>query len=255
MINEAVLWGRLFRLERSEQGFFGTENLHGAGRVLRQVHQRASLRDQPRANELSNHVRQVRRNGVHPQLQVLGERCTILCELDNAFGEGIDVGQILICDLRAHGGLSRRLNLVRDVLGHCDLAEVCILAPSLETHEPDNLRVCQVVSHDLAHLRKMPAIPLTQTHGKVVELFVEIVQQAHRLHDHHVDFVRGELQLKARQRVGKAERHGLDLLVVKAFDQGSQVHPDPAHDLLDAVVKHRHLYAELLVDINSQRFI
>ena len=50
-------------------------------------------------------------------------------------------------------------------------------------------------------------IPFSGPHDVVVQLLVEVVEERDCLNDHGVDLVRAELQLVARQRVGKTQRH------------------------------------------------
>ena len=57
-----------------------------------------------------------------------------------------------------------------------------------------HLRKGDVVGDDLAHLGEMPSEPFSQSHGVVVQLFVEVIEQGYRLNDHRVHFVGGELQ-------------------------------------------------------------
>ena len=62
--------------------------------MLGKVHERASVRDEPRANELTHHG-QVRRDGRHALLQVLKKLSTILSHFDGLRAQGLDIGNVL----------------------------------------------------------------------------------------------------------------------------------------------------------------
>ena len=62
-------------------------------------------------------------------------------------------------------------------------------------HLQNDLRVLDVVQHDLLHLGEVPAVPLLHTHRVDVDLLVQLVQQADGLDDHRVHLIRAELQL------------------------------------------------------------
>mmetsp|Transcript_36353 Transcript_36353/g.116755 ORF Transcript_36353/g.116755 Transcript_36353/m.116755 type:complete len:250 (-) Transcript_36353:852-1601(-) len=71
VVDEPVLWRVVLGLERAEERLLGAEDLHRRGGLLGQVHQRARMRDEPRAHQLAHHHRQVGRDGLHPVLQVI----------------------------------------------------------------------------------------------------------------------------------------------------------------------------------------
>lgn len=94
-------------------------------------------------------------------------------------------------------------------------------------------------------------IPFTRTHQIVVQLLVQVVQQALRLHDHRVNLVGRELELVARQRVGQAERHRGHLLLRQTGQQRLGLRPDATHQLLHAAVGHA-LDGQLRLDGGAQ---
>ena len=69
----------------------------------------------------------------------------------------------------------------------------------LLTHCLDSLGICQIISHYLAHLWEMPAIPLTTTHDVVIKLFVQVIKKRNGLHNHGVNLIWAELEFVARQ--------------------------------------------------------
>ena len=69
----------------------------------------------------------------------------------------------------------------------------------LLTHCLDSLGISQIISHYLAHLGEMPAIPLTTTHDVVIKLFVQVIKKRNGLHNHGVNLIWAELEFVARQ--------------------------------------------------------
>ena len=69
----------------------------------------------------------------------------------------------------------------------------------LLTHCLDSLGICQIISHYLAHLWEMPAIPLTTTHDVVIKLFVQVIKKRNGLHNHGVNLIWAELEFVAWQ--------------------------------------------------------
>ena len=69
----------------------------------------------------------------------------------------------------------------------------------LLTHCLNSLGICQIISHYLAHLWEMPAIPLTTTHDVVIKLFVQVIKKRNGLHNHGVNLIWAELEFVARQ--------------------------------------------------------
>ena len=71
-------------LQRAEQRLLGSEDLDGGRGALRQRHQRSGVRDQPRAHDLADQRRQVRRHRVHAFLQIREEILAILRQLHDS---------------------------------------------------------------------------------------------------------------------------------------------------------------------------
>lgn len=65
MVNETIFGCVVLRLERSEKGLFGTEDLDGRGRVLGQVHQASGVTDESSTNKLTNEGSEIRGDGLH----------------------------------------------------------------------------------------------------------------------------------------------------------------------------------------------
>ena len=60
-------------LESPEESLLGAEDLHGRRRLLRQIDERPRVRDEPRPHQLTHHDGQVRRDGLHPVAEVVGQ--------------------------------------------------------------------------------------------------------------------------------------------------------------------------------------
>jgi hypothetical protein len=78
----------VLRLERAEQSFLGTQDLDGATRRLREVHERAGMGDKPCANKLTNKCCQVGGQRLHAVAQVISEVLAMLSEVDDLLGQG-----------------------------------------------------------------------------------------------------------------------------------------------------------------------
>mmetsp|Transcript_11644 Transcript_11644/g.43408 ORF Transcript_11644/g.43408 Transcript_11644/m.43408 type:complete len:250 (+) Transcript_11644:841-1590(+) len=144
---------------------------------------------------------------MHPILQVLEELDAVLAEADDLLAQRLDVLQVALRDLRAGAGHGGVLEHGLDVGVLQDVAEVHIGAVGAHAHLPHAACVLDGVVDDLLHLREVPAVPLLRAHGVGVDLLVEVVQQAHRLHNHGVHLVRRELQLVPAERVRQAQLH------------------------------------------------
>lgn len=53
----------------------------------------------------------------------------------------------------------------------------------------------------------MPAVPFSESHHVIIQLFVQIVQKTDGLNDHSVDFFDGELKFESRKTMRKSKGH------------------------------------------------
>ena len=103
--------------------------------------------------------------------------------------KGVNVGQVLLADVHAHGALRRLVNGARRGLGvvvarrqqllqrgHRLLAQRGAVAHGLR-----HARVDKVVLDDARQLGEVPAVPLAHAHGKRVQVLVQRVHQRNRL--------------------------------------------------------------------------
>lgn len=74
----------MFRLQRSEQCLFGTQDLDRRSGVFGQVHQASRVADEPCSDQFTNQSRQVRCDSLHSVPQVVGK-------LDSVLGDGDDL--------------------------------------------------------------------------------------------------------------------------------------------------------------------
>ncbi|KAI3492779.1 hypothetical protein L1887_42576 [Cichorium endivia] len=189
VVDEAVLGRVVLGLERAEERLFGAEDLHGRGRVLGEVHERAGVADEACADEVADEGGEVGRDGGHAVLEVLVELGAVLGDGDDLVAQAPDVLEVGVGDLGAHGDLGGGLE-------------------------------GEVVGDDLAHLGEVPAVPLLDAHGVDVDLLVEVVEEADGLDHHGVHLVRAELELVATQGVGEAEAHGVEVARVERLAAG-----------------------------------
>mmetsp|Transcript_16843 Transcript_16843/g.63884 ORF Transcript_16843/g.63884 Transcript_16843/m.63884 type:complete len:274 (-) Transcript_16843:483-1304(-) len=227
VVDEAVLGRVMLGLEGAEEGLLCAEDLHGGGRLLGEVEEGAGVGDEAGANELADHHAQVRCDGGHAVLEVLPEGGAVLHEGDDLVAELLHTVDVVLGDVSAHGHNGSLLEGRLD-LGLEDVREVHGGGVGAHAHLLHHASVLQVVRDDLAHLGEVPAVPLTHAHGVRVDLLVQVVEEAHSLHDHGVHLVRAELELVARERVAEAEAHGLQLLLAELLDEAGELRADAA---------------------------
>ena len=117
-----------------------------------------------------------------------------------------------------------------------DVGEVEIVRVATNSHLQDRFAVLDVVQHDLLHLREVPAVPLFHTHRVDVDLFVQLVQQTDRLHDHRVHLVRAEFQLVATQAVRQTQNHRMHVLWSHRIDESIHLVANASHELVNTCV-------------------
>lgn len=117
-----------------------------------------------------------------------------------------------------------------------DVGEVEIVRVATNSHLQDRFAVLDVVQHDLLHLREVPAVPLFHTHRVDVDLFVQLVQQTDRLHDHRVHLVRAEFQLVATQAVRQTQNHRMHVLWSHRIDESIHLVTNASHELVNTCV-------------------
>mmetsp|Transcript_25982 Transcript_25982/g.25706 ORF Transcript_25982/g.25706 Transcript_25982/m.25706 type:complete len:224 (-) Transcript_25982:40-711(-) len=106
MVDETVLRSILLSLQSAEQCLLSTQDLYSRRGMLSQSHQRASMGDQSSADKLTDHVGEVRGDGLHTMMEIIRQSCAVLGQLQDTISQLLDVAQILLCDLDTHGDLS-----------------------------------------------------------------------------------------------------------------------------------------------------
>ena len=91
--------------------------------MLGQVKEGSCVGDEPGAHQLAYQDCEVWRDGHHAVLEVLVELRAVLGNVDNLLTQVLDVGDVHVRDLGAHGDLCRLLDLLLDVLRQ-DVGEV-----------------------------------------------------------------------------------------------------------------------------------
>lgn len=179
------------------------------------------MSDELGGNQLADEHREVGSNGAHAVLEVLSEVRTVIANLDDGLGERLNVHFIVWQDLRTHTDFGGLLNLLGEVFRHdfLELLKRKILDVRTHTNEDDSLSVSTIVRDDLAELREVPRVPFAQSHCIIVQLLVEVLEQADSLNDHSVDLLRRERQFIAGNAMSQTELHLLKLLVLKATSQ------------------------------------
>jgi len=72
VVDEAVLWGVVLRLQCAEERLFRAEDLDRGGGALGQARERAGVCDQAGADELADQCGQVGRDSLHAGGEVRG---------------------------------------------------------------------------------------------------------------------------------------------------------------------------------------
>lgn len=234
-IVDETIFGRVFlSLQCAEESLLGTENLNGGGWLLSKVDQAAGVRDQLGTDELTNELGEVGSDGGHTVLEVLGKVSTVVGDGNDLTGESLEMAFIISSDLSTHGDFGGLANLVGDFLGaNCLeflLGEVLHVGP--HANENDRLGVDDIISDDLRELGEMPRVPLLQTHGVVVELFVEVLKKRNSLNDHSVDLIRGEGELIARHAMSQTKLHLLHLGALNAVNEALHLETDATEELI-----------------------
>jgi hypothetical protein len=83
VINEAVLWRLVLRLERAEERLLRAEDLNRRRGVLGEVDQRPRVRYEARAYELADEEGEVWGDGLHAVLEVLEQLAAVAGEGDD----------------------------------------------------------------------------------------------------------------------------------------------------------------------------
>ncbi|CRK24753.1 hypothetical protein BN1708_003876 [Verticillium longisporum] len=222
MVDDTVLGRVVLGLEGAEQSLLGTVDLDGGTRRLGKAENGTSVGDQAGTDEGADEGRQVGGKSAHASLEVRGQLSTVLRVRDDLAGEELDVLEIVGRDFGTHAnlssGLDRGLELLREDVGKVGVSEVLAHADKV-----DETGVGKVVVEDLGQLREVPAVPLLGSHGVNVELLVEIIEKLDGLDDHGIDLVGGELELVARDGVGKTQSHAVDSLIGETGNQGRKV--------------------------------
>jgi len=65
MVDKAIFGSLVFGLQSTKEGFFGTKDLHGGGRILGQVDQRTRMGNQASSNKLPHHHGKIGGNRLH----------------------------------------------------------------------------------------------------------------------------------------------------------------------------------------------
>lgn len=242
--DETVLGGVVLGLEGAEEGLLRTEDLDGGGRALGQVHEGTGVGDEPGADELADHGREVGGDGEHAVLEVFVELSAVLADGDDLLSEGIDVIEVVLGDLSAHGDLGGSLDLGTEFLGEDD-GKVAGGSGGAETEMLDNTGESSVVDDDLGELGEVPAVPFLEAHTVGVELLVEFVEETDGLDDHRIDLLRAELELEAGEGMGQTEGHGTQFAFADAVDEAGELGADTAIKFLDTGIGD-NLQAELL---------
>lgn len=89
-----------------------------------------------------------------------------------------------------------------------------------------------VVRYDPNEFGEVVAIPLADSHGKEVDIFVKLVKKGNSLDNHVIDTVDVELQFCAGVRVAETELGLHDIVALEALEEFCGMETDTANELL-----------------------
>ena len=119
--NQTVFRGIVFRLERTEESFLGSENLHSRGGVFGQVEERTGVSDETSSDQFSNEGGEIRSDSSHSISEVFVEFGSVLGDGDDLVGKEMNVDQVGFGDFGSHrdrgSGFEGFLELFREDRG------------------------------------------------------------------------------------------------------------------------------------------
>lgn len=114
--DQAVLGRIMLGFKRTEESFFGSEDLNRRSRVFGEGKEGTSMSNEASSNEFSNEGRKVGSDGGHAVTEVVPQFGAVLGDGDDLVGQEEDVGQVGIGDFGSHrdggGGLERLFELL-----------------------------------------------------------------------------------------------------------------------------------------------
>lgn len=171
--------------------------------------------DKSGTDGLSEKGGQVRGNEVHLLDEVSLEGLSVRRKVDDSVGKVGDVNEVDGGDIGTHGGSGTiedisgsGLVVVEDFL---HLLEVGLGESRLVTDELGDLGVLVVVGDKPDKLGEVPSVPLSDSHGKGVDILVELIGKSDSLDDHVVGSVDVELKgghAHVGQTIYKVEQKG-----------------------------------------------
>jgi hypothetical protein len=237
VVQQTILGGVTLGLQSTEKSLLSTENLDGGGRVLGQVGQATSVRDQTSTDDLTNQRSQVGGDNAHLGDQVLVKLLAVLSKADNTLGKGNDVLHVGFTDLLAHtvlGGIDDALGNILVILHESgNVVQVIIIQVLLVLDEECDLGVTLVVRDNLVQFGEVPRVPLTNTHGEGVNGLVKLVKDGDGLNDVVVVTLDGELDLSAGVGVTQTKLGGIHVALAELVQQLGEVQTDATEKILD----------------------
>lgn len=135
-----------------------TQNLDGRSGMLGQIDERSGMGNQTGANRFADQHRQIGSHREHPGLQIVGQMCAILVDGENFVAEVLNVGDVLLGNLRAHRDLGGLLHLLLHLLGQ-HIGQIGGRHSVTRSHQFDRLDERNVIGDQLSQFGEMPAVP------------------------------------------------------------------------------------------------
>lgn len=239
MVDETVLGGVALGLESTEKSLLGTEDLESRGRVLGEVGQRTSVRDEAGGNGSANESLQVGGDVGHLLLEVGGGGLAVVGLLDNSLSEAVDNLEISSRDVETHGdlgGVNDGLSLLTILTNEgSNVVKLVIVQALLVANGQNKLAVGVVVGDNLDQLREVPSVPLANAHEELVDALVLEVDGRAGLDD--VIVVAGDAELDLGTGVGVTHTQTglLDIAVLESTEKLVGVESDTANNVADNV--------------------
>lgn len=194
------------------------------------------MADETSSNGVADEGTQVGCNEGHLFVEVGLEGLAVFEEVDDAVGKVSNVDEVDGGNVSAHGGAgcvndALGLLLVVQDVGQLANEGVFVLFVSSASHSDgnefvlvadglDDLGILVVVGNDLDEFGEVPAVPLSDAHGELVDVLVKLVEHGNGLNDHVVGAMDVELDLGAGVGVTETQA-GLDQVV--GFEAGQKL--------------------------------
>lgn len=218
VIENTILWGISLSLKSSEEGFLGSQNLDCRSWVLDQVGETSTVRDKFSSNGFSDEGGQVWGDSHHLVLEILSNISSEFKLLQYSGSQFKEGSEIQLGEFLSH----TRFSSIEDLLSKFsffddlfDLRKTLVLEVNLISELLEELNVDFVFSDNLGQLGEMPSVPFLYSHGKGVEVLVELFENGDTLDDWFILSVDIEADSVSGPAVSKTQLGSDEVIVLE----------------------------------------